>query len=220
MRLVSVNVGLPRTVEIADRRVHTGIYKQPIAGPVHVGRLNLAGDGQADLRVHGGPDKAVYAYPAEHYAFWSQELGRDDLGYGFFGENLTTEGLLEDAVCIGDRIRVGGAVLEVSQPRSPCFKLALRVGVDDFVTKFAASLRTGFYLRVLEEGVVRAADAIERIACTPEGLSVREVFGLRQGEPRPADRAALQRAVALRALAGSWRDAFVQRLARTAGPEG
>jgi MOSC domain-containing protein YiiM len=210
VRLLSVNVGKPRTVEHQGRRITTGIFKTPVSGPVPVRRLNLDGDGQADLRVHGGEDKAVYVYPAEHYDFWSRELGRDDLGFGFFGENFTTEGLLEDEVCIGDVLRIGSARFEVSQPRTPCFKLAMRIGIEGFEPRFAASGRLGFYLRVLEEGSVAAGNAIERVARGAGGVSVREAHGLRFGaSPDPAR---LRIAAGLRALSSRWREALARAL--------
>jgi MOSC domain-containing protein YiiM len=216
MRLVSVNVGTPRTVEYQGRAVATGIFKQPVAGPVRVGATNLAGDGQADQRVHGGPHKAVYAYPLEHYAYWITALERGELPFGFFGENLTLEGVNEDEVWIGDTLRVGSAVLQVSQPRTPCFKLALRTGVEDFPRRFADSGRTGFYLRVLEEGDVSAGAGIERLARDPASLPVRQVFQLRHGQCNGRDRAAVERATALAALAPSWREAFADALRRSA----
>lgn len=209
MRVMSVNVGRPRTVSHQGRSVRTAIYKEPVAGSVRIGRLNLDGDGQADLRVHGGPDKAVYAYPSEHYAHWSRELARD-FPWGQFGENLTVEGLFEDEVCIGDVFRVGAARLEVTQPRSPCFKLAMKMQLDDFVDRFAASLRTGFYLRVFDEGAVAAGVAITREARGIGGVSVREAYQLRH-DPAP-DRSALQRALSAPALSPSWRQAYEKRL--------
>ncbi len=209
MRVVSVNVARPRTVEHQGRQVRTGIYKTPVAGPVHIGRLNLDGDAQADLRVHGGPDKAVYAYPSEHYAYWARELRRE-FPWGQFGENLTVEGLLEDDVCIGDVFRVGDARLEVTQPRTPCYKLAMKMQIDDFIDRFAASLRTGFYLRVLTEGVVAAGSAIAREARGTGGLLVREAYRLRHGSA--PDAAALRQALSVPALAPGWRQAYEKRL--------
>ncbi len=209
MRVVSVNVGRPRTVEHQGRQVRTGIYKAPVAGPVRVGRLNLDGDGQADLRVHGGADKAVYAYPSEHYAYWTRELGRD-FPWGQFGENLTVAGLLEDEVWIGDVLRIGDARFEVTQPRTPCYKLAMKMQIDDFIDRFAASLRSGFYLRVLSEGSVVAGAAIAREARGAGGLSVREAYRLRHGAT--PDAAAVRRALSAPALATSWRRALEKRL--------
>lgn len=209
MTVVSVNVGLPQTVEHKGRQIRTAIFKSPVAGPVRVGRLNLDGDGQADLRVHGGEDKAVYAYPSEHYAFWAQELRRE-FAWGQFGENLTVAGLLEDDVFIGDVLRIGDARFEVTQPRTPCFKLAMKMQIDDFIHRFAASLRTGFYLRVLAEGTVAAGAAITREVCGTGGLTVREAFRLRHDQtPAPA---ALRRALSAPALSPGWRHAYEKRL--------
>ncbi len=209
MKLISVNVGMPRTLAQGDRTVTTGIFKEPVAGPVFLRRLNLDGDGQADLRVHGGEYKAVYVYPLEHYAFWAGELGRDGFSCGQFGENFTITGLLEDAVCIGDEFQVGEARVQVSQPRSPCFKLGIRMGDDQFPARFAAANRTGFYLRVLEEGVVTVGDAIVRVAHDADSLSVRDVFRLRHDG---GTRAEYERAVQLPALSWSWRSVFEKRL--------
>ncbi len=211
MRLVSVNVGRPRPVPHRDGMVSTGIYKEPVAGRVWVHRLNLEGDGQADLTVHGGEHKAVYAYPFEHYAFWSRELGRSDFGYGQFGENLTVEGLIEDAVRIGDVFRIGEALLQVSQPRSPCFKLGIRMGDEGFVARFTAENRTGFYLRVLEEGRIAAGSAIEPVEQAKDSISVRDAFRLRHGSG--GTRAEYERAAQVSAFTPSWRAAFEKRLA-------
>src|ERR1043166_1874738 len=152
MRVMSVNVGLPREVIWKGQRVATGIYKEPVEGRVLMRTLNLDGDRQADLTVHGGPDKAVYVYPFEHYEFWHRQLGLDPLESGAFGENLTVEGLSEDAVSVGDRIGIGTAVFQVTQPRLPCFKLAAKFAREDIIKQFLDSRRTGFYMRVLEEG--------------------------------------------------------------------
>ena len=211
MRLISVNVGLPRPVPYQDGIVSTGIYKEPVAGPVWVRRLNLDGDGQADLKVHGGEHKAVYAYPLEHYAFWSRELGRNDLGYGQFGENLTVERLLEEQMNIGDVYRIGKALLQVSQPRAPCFKLGIRMGDAGFVARFAAANRTGFYLRVLEEGRVAAGDAIVLAERAKDSVSVSSAFRLRHGTG--GTRAEYERAARVSAFSPGWRMAFEKRLA-------
>jgi MOSC domain-containing protein YiiM len=210
MKLLSVNVGLPREVSHQGRSVTTGIFKEPVTGPVWLARLNLQGDRQADLRVHGGADKAAYLYPFEHYAFWAAETGRDDFAHGQFGENFTTTGLLEDDVHIGDILRIGAARVQVSQPRTPCFKLGVRMGDDGFPARFTAANRTGFYLRVLEEGLVAAGDTIERIERAVDSLSVRDVFRLRHGGGAREDYA---RAARLPGLASSWRIAFEKRLA-------
>jgi len=212
MKLISINIGRPRPVPHEGRVVSTGIFKEPVAGPVFLRRLNLDGDGQADLRVHGGADKAVYAYPFEHYAFWAGELGRNDLTHGQFGENFTITGWLEDAVCIGDEFLIGAARVQVTQPRSPCFKLGIRMGDDQFPARFAAANRTGFYLRVLQEGRVAAGDAIERVAHDPSSLCVRDVFRLRHDR---GTRAEYERAARLSALSPSWRAVFEKRLAES-----
>lgn len=212
MMLISVNVGRPRRLRAGGRVITTAIFKEPVTGPVCVRRYNLDGDRQADQRVHGGADKAVYAYPFEHYAFWAQALGRTDLAPGFFGENLTVAGLLEGEVAIGDVLRVGEAVLEVSQPRTPCYKLGLRAGSDDFPARFAESLRCGFYLRVLTEGRVQAGEPIVRIAREEGGMSVREIFRLKFDAA--ADPRTMASAARLPALAASWRASFEKRLAQ------
>ncbi len=212
MKVVSVNVGLPQEVVHRGRNVYTGIFKKPVQGRVRVGVLNLEGDRQADLRVHGGPHKAVYAYPVEHYDYWVQKLESDGFPLGQFGENLTVEGLLEDQVFVGDTFRIGSALLQVSQPRTPCYKLDIIMGVDDFRSPFTASGRTGFYLRVLEEGALSAGDAIKCTAHDPASLSVCEIFALRYGKEKP-DVARLRRAADTEGLAPSWRDAFAKMLA-------
>jgi MOSC domain-containing protein YiiM len=174
MKLVSVNVSTPKTVDHEGRRVTTGIYKEPVAGRVMVRKLNVDGDGQADLSVHGGVDKAVHVYDLESFRYWKRELGRDDLVYGHFGENFTVEGLPDDQIHIGDVFRIGGATLEVTQPRTPCFKLEMKMGLPGFSRQFVTSGRVGFYFRVLEEGEVGAGDPIERVQVGPEQITVRE----------------------------------------------
>jgi MOSC domain-containing protein YiiM len=160
MKIVSVNVGQPREVRWGGKTLLTSIFKAPVSGRVRVARLNIAGDRQSDLSVHGGADKAVYAYPAEHYAFWRRELPGSDLPWGAFGENLTTEGLLEETTRVGDRLRIGSAEFTVTQPRTPCFKLAIRFDRRDIVKRFMRSGRTGFYLSVSREGEVGAGDEV------------------------------------------------------------
>ena len=173
MQLISVNVGLPRRVEWNGEVVETAIFKEPVPGQVRVGRLNLEGDRQADLTVHGGAAKAVYAYPFEHYAYWREELATD-LPWGAFGENLTTSGLTEEDVHLGDRLRIGSAEFVVTQPRTPCFKLAVKFGRHDMVRRFHQSGRSGFYLAVAEEGFVAAGDTISVIARDPAGVAVAD----------------------------------------------
>jgi MOSC domain-containing protein YiiM len=178
MKLISVNVGLPREIAWNGGRVETGIFKEPVRGPVRVERLNLAGDKQADLSVHGGPDKAVYAYPVEHYAYWRRELPDHDLTWGTFGENLTTEGLHESSVHIGDRFRVGTSELVVTQPRLPCYKLGIRFDRPDMIKRFLSSQRTGFYFAVAQEGVLREGDPIEVVFREVNNLSVADITRL------------------------------------------
>lgn len=176
MKLVSVNVGLVRVVSWRGRNVTTGIFKEPVDGPVMLRTRNLEGDRQADLTVHGGLSKAVYVYPVEHYAYWRAELPDVALSFGMFGENFTTEGLLENDVDCGDRFRVGEAEVVVTEPRLPCYKLAIRFGRPDIVKRFMRSGLSGFYFAVLKEGEVRAGDSIERIGRDGRGVHVTEVF--------------------------------------------
>src|SRR6516162_2551389 len=209
MRLVSVNVSLPRLVEFRGQAVSTSIFKEPVGGRVLARRLSLEGDWQGDLRAHGGLNKGVYAFPLEHYARWSEELGRDDLRPGQFGENLTLEGLTEDAVHLGDVFRVGGAVLQVTQPRYPCFKLGIKMGDPLFPRRFLASGRTGFYLRVLQEGELAAEDTIE-LAERSDGLTVRELWHLVLVDKGNAEGA--RQALRCQTLAPEWRGPLEERL--------
>jgi MOSC domain-containing protein YiiM len=215
MKLISVNVGLPREVAWNGGRVTTGIFKQPVQGPIRVQRVNLVGDKQADLSVHGGPHKAAYAYPVEHYTYWRRELPDRELTWGIFGENLTTEGLHESAVYIGDRFRIGTAELVVTQPRVPCYKLGIRFGRPDMVKRFLSSRRTGFYFAVAQEGELDGGDPIELVAREAESLTVADITRLYVFERN--DRDMLQRAMQLEALPESWRSYFreqSQRIAR------
>lgn len=210
MKIVSVNVGLPREVQWHGKGVTTSIFKAPVSGRVLVNRLNVAGDQQSDLTVHGGAEKAVYVYPLEHYAFWRQELPGVALSWGAFGENFTTEGLLEDAIRIGDRLRIGTADFRVTQPRMPCFKLAIRFDRQDMVKRFLRSGRTGFYLSVFREGEVGAGDAVSVIARDDSALAVADIVGLYAADS--ANQELLRRASELPALPESWRDYFRKRL--------
>jgi MOSC domain-containing protein YiiM len=209
MRVVSVNVGLPRSYEWQGMTVVTAIFKDPVEGPVPLRRDNLDGDRQADLTVHGGHDKAVYAYPSEHYAGWRASLGRD-LPPGAFGENLTTEGLVEDQVCIGDEFRVGTARLAVSQPRMPCYKLGLRFGDPTMTRTFLHAGHPGIYFSVVEEGVVAPGDPIERVRSDENGMTVVAMLGLILNKhPDPDD---LRRVLRIGTLAAVWREEFETRL--------
>jgi len=210
MKLVSVNVGLPRDVEWNGRSVRTSIWKTPVEGPVRVGTLNLEGDQQSDLSVHGGSEKAVYVYPSEHYSFWRQELPGVDLPWGVFGENLTTEGILEEDVHIGDRLRIGSAEFVVTQPRMPCFKLGIRFGHQHMVKRFLRSGRTGFYLTVPHEGQLVAGDSIAYVARDPFGVTVSEIVSLYISDAANQD--LLRRASDLAPLPMGWRDYFRKRL--------
>ncbi|MBC6700128.1 MOSC domain-containing protein [Hymenobacter puniceus] len=181
-QLLSVQVGQPRTVAWQGRWVSTGVFKAPVAEPVAVGPVGLAGDGQADLRVHGGPDKAVYAYAAEHYSYWAEQLvGAMPSGAGVFGENLTTTGLLERDVCLGDEFAIGSAVLRAVQPRMPCFKLGIRFNDAGMVARFAAAGRSGIYFQVLREGTLQAGDPIHLVQRSAYALSIQEVADLYYG---------------------------------------
>ena len=210
MKLLSVNVSQLTTVDYRGRSVATGIFKAPVAGRVMARRMTLEGDRQADLSVHGGADKAVYVYPSEHYMTWTQELGQNDLPMGQFGENLTVEGMLEETVHIGDTFRVGGALLQVTQPRVPCYKLGLKMGSARFPKTFLASYRTGYYMRVLEEGTVGAGDSIERIGTDPERMTIPQAVRLAFFEPD--DVPALEKVLRIEALSQDWRTMFQEQL--------
>jgi len=213
MKLISVNTGLPRGVTWHGIHVTTGIFKQPVEGRVAVRKLNLDGDRQADLTVHGGKDKAVYCYPISHYDYWKRELPGRDLPMGMFGENFTTDGLLEDSVHIGDQFSVGAAEVVVTQPRLPCYKLGVRLQSDDMVKRFLASGRTGFYFAVTQEGEVGAGDEIKVIARDPNAVPVSEITRLYMAKRYAGDAvASLDRALQVAALPESWREYFRERL--------
>jgi len=210
MELISINVGLPREASWKGRTVSTGIFKSPVEGPIKLRTLNLDGDGQADLSVHGGPDKAVYVYPAEHYEFWRGELSDLELTWGHFGENFTTQGFLEEDVHIGDIIRVGSALVRVTQPRMPCYKLGIRFGRADMLKRFLESRRSGFYLAVLEEGTVQAGDTLSYVERSTQGISVADVMRLYAFDKD--DWATMRRVVEIEALPESWRNHFRHQL--------
>ena len=229
MKLISVSVGLPRDVLwhggsqglylqtlSSKRTVTTGIFKQPVEGRVALHKLNLDGDRQADLTVHGGAHKAVYCYPLEHYAYWKKELPDRDLPPASFGENFTTEGLLEDSLYIGDRFSVGSAEVVVTQPRLPCYKLGIRFQMDDMVKRFLASARTGFYLAVTREGEVGSGDRISAISRDSNAVPVSEITRLyvakRYGQEEIAS---VRRALLVTALPESWKAYFRDRLLKT-----
>ncbi|HVB86897.1 MAG TPA: MOSC domain-containing protein [Candidatus Dormibacteraeota bacterium] len=211
MKIISLNVGLPRVVVDRGREVATGIFKSPAAGPLMLRETNLDGDRQADLSVHGGANKAVYAYPFEHYEYWRNELSDVELTWGNFGENLTTECLLESEARIGDQFRIGGALVKVTQPRLPCFKLGIRFGRDDMVKRFLSSGRSGIYFSVLEEGLVNAGDAIELLQRDARGITIADVNRAYAHSRENLD--LLRRIVAAEVLPRGLHSDFVERLA-------
>ena len=208
MKLLSIHVGLPREVEWQRRIVSTGISKEPVEGPVMMRTLNLDGDRQADLTVHGGTHKAVYVYPSEHYGYWGAELPDVELPWGAFGENFTTGGLLEDRVHIGDRFRIGEAEVVVTQPRKPCYKLGIKFGDPRIVERFLESRRSGFYLAVLREGMVEAGDSFELLGEDPHLVTVDDVYRLFLGE---RDDDVLARALKVEVLPEGWKDHLWRR---------
>ena len=210
MKLISINVGLPRVVMSNGDPVSTGIFKEPVAGRVMLRTLNLDGDRQADLSVHGGPSKAVYAYPSEHYAYWKQELPEMKLPWGMFGENFTSAGLFESELSIGDKFRVGSAVVMVTEPRMPCYKLGIKFGRSDIVQKFLASERSGFYFAVLKEGEVGVGDPIERMEKSERSVRVSDITQLYTHEKHNVG--LLRRAIEVEALPESWKIYFQHRL--------
>ena len=216
MKLKSVNVSMPKDIAQNGKVVTTGIFKEPVEGRVMLHRLNLDGDGQADLWGHGGAFRAVYVYTYENYAYWARELRRDDFTLGQFGENFTVEGMLEDDIHIGDVFRVGSAVVEVSQPRVPCYKLAIKMGIEGFQNQFLASGRMGFYLRVLEEGGVGAGDHLELVERDPGAMTVREVNELLYFDKENLEGAAA--ALDIPALSHGWKGSFEERLTKAAAP--
>jgi MOSC domain-containing protein YiiM len=213
-KLISLNVGLPRLVLRGEEPVSTGIFKEPVVGRVMLRTLNLDGDRQADLSVHGGPEKAVYLYPSEHYEFWKRELPDMDMPWGTFGENFTTTGLRETETQVGDRFKIGSAEVMVTQPRMPCYKLGIRFGRTDIIRRFLASERTGFYLSVLTEGEVVAGDEFELIEKNATGVRVVDVTRLYSSDKGNVD--LLRRAIATDALPENWRSYFRERLGKLA----
>lgn len=209
MKLICVCVGLPRGVVWKGKPVTTGIFKQPVTGRVMLRSLNLDGDRQADLTVHGGAEKAVYAYPMEHYPYWRQQLPHHDLPWGAFGENLTVEGLSETTVNIGDRFRMGSAEVMVTQPRFPCFKLNIKFGQDDMVKRFLESGLSGIYFSVVQEGEIGAGDAIKLVSRDEHNVTVADIVQIYR---READESLIRRAIQVPALAASLRNYFQRQL--------
>lgn len=227
MKLISLNVGLPREVPWHNTMVTTGIFKQPVSGRLALRKLNLDGDRQADLKAHGGEYKAAYCYPVEHYAYWTKELSGRDLPFGVFGENFTTEGLLEDSVHLGDRFAVGSAEVVVTQPRLPCYKLGIRFQSDDMVKRFLACARTGFYLAITREGEVGAGDEIRLLSRDSNAVPISQITRLyvtlhathAEAKPAPtdkpfsdADAAVVHRALQVAAFPESWKSYLRDRL--------
>jgi len=210
MKLLSINLGMPKEVFHEGRMIRSGIFKAPVEGPVRVNALNLEGDRQADLTVHGGPSKAVYAYPSEHYDFWRKELPELDFPWGSFGENLSTAGLLEKELYIGDRLCVGSVELMVTEPRLPCYKLGVKFNRDDMVKRFLKSRRTGFYCAVLREGVIHCGDAIQYLSRDDNHVTVADITRLYAFDRK--DFAAMRRVIDVQALSESWRGYFRERI--------
>jgi MOSC domain-containing protein YiiM len=215
MKLISVNVGLPRVVMNNGEPVATGIFKEPVEGRVMLRTFNLDGDRQADLSVHGGRSKAVYVYPSEHYDYWKREFPEMKLPWGMFGENFTSTGLFEPELNIGDKYSVGSAVVMVTEPRLPCYKLAIKFGRADIIKRFLASERTGFYLAVLQEGEVGVGDSIELVERNRESVRVTDIASLYTREKNNIG--LLRRAVSVEVLPQSWKDYFQKRLDKLNG---
>ena len=211
-KILSVNVSLPKEIDFEGQRVITGIFKEPIEGRVMLRTLNLDGDKQADLTVHGGPDKAVYAYPSEHYAFWREVFPKMEMPYGMFGENLTIEGLMENEVSVGDTFEIGSSKVMATQPRMPCYKLGIKFGRMDIVKKFLASGRSGIYFKVLEEGEVGAGDLIVQIKKDTNHVAISDIVRL-YGSDRN-DIKTMRRAVKVEALPEGWKQYFLEQIGR------
>jgi MOSC domain-containing protein YiiM len=210
MRLLALNVGRPRVIIYKGESIRTGIFKNSVAGRIPLQTLNLDGDQQADLTVHGGPYKAVYGYPSEHYEFWRRELSESDLPAGAFGENFTTTGLYEHELHVGDRFRIGSSTLVVRQPRMPCYKLAAKFQRDDLIERFLRSGRSGFYFSVEREGDVESGDSFELLSRQDDAITIAEMNLLFAKEKY--DRHLLQKALATPALPETWREYFLPRL--------
>ena len=214
MKLVSLNVARPRLIVYQGKTINTGIFKEPISGPVQLRTLNLDGDRQADLSVHGGPYKAVYGYPSEHYPFWRQELPGVNLPWGMFGENFTTTGLSEDELHVGDRFQIGSSIVMVRQPRMPCYKLAAKFQRDDMLERFLLSGRSGFYFSVEQEGSVAVDDDFQLLKRNADGITIAEMNHLFVREKYNQD--LLRKAIETAALPENWREYFSERLDRPA----
>ena len=216
MQIVSVNVGLPREVTWHGQTVLTGIFKEPVKGRVAVRKLNLDGDRQADLSVHGGEHKAAYCYPLAHYDYWKKKMPEREFSTAVFGENFTAEGLSEATVHLGDRFLVGTAEVVVTQPRMPCYKLGIRLQADDMIKKFLASGRTGFYFAVTREGDAAAGDEIKLLSRDPNAVSIAEIVRLYVTKNyKAAEQDTIRRALQVASFPASWKDYFLERLAQS-----
>ena len=212
MKVLSVNVGLPRKILFNGQIITTAIFKDPVKGPIMLRKLNLDGDKQADLTVHGGLDKAVYSYPSEHYDYWRKQFPNTDLVWGMFGENFTTEGLFEDAVNVGDQFQIGSAKLVATQPRMPCYKLGVRFGRMDVIRRFMASGRPGIYFKVLTEGEVQRDDKIKIIRRDKNNVTVKDIVSLYIARNDIDNIETMKRATKIRDLPEGWRHEFQQKI--------
>jgi len=212
MKVLSVNVGLPRKVLFNGQTITTAIFKDPIKGPVMLRKINLDGDKQADLTVHGGVDKAVYSYPAEHYDYWRKQYPNIDIVWGMFGENFTTEGLMEDTVNIGDQVQIGSAKLVATQPRMPCYKLGVRFGIMEIIRRFLSSGRPGIYFKVLKQGEVKTDDKIEIIEKDKNNVTVKDIVRLYINRDHVDNIETMRRAIKISALPEGWKYEFQQNI--------
>jgi MOSC domain-containing protein YiiM len=212
MKVLSVNVGLPRKILFNGQIITTAIFKDPVKGSISLRKLNLDGDKQADLTVHGGLDKAVYSYPSEHYDYWRKQFPNTDLVWGMFGENFTTEGLFEDAVNVGDQFQIGSAKLVATQPRMPCYKLGVRFGRMDVIRRFMASGRPGIYFKVLTEGEVQRDDKIKIIRRDKNNVTVKDIVSLYIARNDIDNIETMKRATKIRDLPEGWRHEFQQKI--------
>jgi MOSC domain-containing protein YiiM len=212
MKVLSVNVGLPRNVLFNGQIITTAIFKDPVNGPIILRKLNLDGDKQADLTVHGGIDKAVYSYPEEHYDYWRKQFPNMDLVWGMFGENITTKGLLEDAVNVGDQFQIGSAKLVATQPRMPCYKLGVRFRCMDVIRKFMTSGRPGIYFKVLTEGEIKTGDKIKFIKRDKNNVTVKDIVTLYINRNNLDNIDTMRRAIKIRDLPEGWRFEFQQKI--------
>jgi MOSC domain-containing protein YiiM len=210
MKVLSVNVGLPRKVLFNGQIITTAIFKDPVKGPIMLRKINLDGDKQADLTVHGGVDKAVYSYPAEHYDYWRKQYPNIDIIWGMFGENFTTEGLMEDTVNIGDQVQIGSAKLVATQPRMPCYKLGVRFGIMEIIKRFLSSGRPGIYFKVLKQGEVKTDDKIEIIEKDKNNVTVKDIVRLYVDKDHVDNIETMRRAIKISALPEGWKYEFQQ----------